>query len=203
MELREALAQISEIRDQIARTETFDGSRSVTVACSGALALAGAVVQTAWIPDPVAHLGGYLCLWVSVAVVSAAIAGSEMVLRCRRTASATSVRLTRMTVEQFLPCVVAGGLVTAVIAGSAPEAAWMLPGLWSILFSLGVFSSARLLPRPVFGVAAYYLAAGIVCLAVAKSSAALSAWMMVSTFGLGQMMAAAVLYWCLERRHGS
>ena len=37
----------------------------------------------------------------------------------------------------------------------------MLPGLWQILFSLGVFASCRLLPRATFGVAVFYLVAGL------------------------------------------
>ena len=47
MQLHEALAQITEIRTQIARTETFRGYRSATVAFSGLLALGGAGVQAA------------------------------------------------------------------------------------------------------------------------------------------------------------
>jgi hypothetical protein len=202
MELREALTQISEIRDQIARAETFDGYRSATVGFSGVLALGAAAVQPLWISDPVNQLPAYLCLWVSVAAVSAAIAGAEIVVRCRRSASETSVRLSRMAVEQFLPAVVAGALVTAVIARLAPEAAWMLPGLWSVLYGLGVFSSARLLPRPVFWVASYFVVAGALCLAAAKGVTALAPWSMALTFGAGQLIAAGVLYFSLERGHG-
>src|SRR5262249_42647682 len=63
VELHEALAQISEIRDQIARTETFEGYRSATVAASGLLAFAAAGLQAALIPDPLANLEMYLTLW--------------------------------------------------------------------------------------------------------------------------------------------
>ena len=44
-----------------------------------------------------------------------------------------------------------------------PAELWMLPGLWSILFSLGIFASYRLLPRETFWLAVYYLAAGVGC----------------------------------------
>lgn len=135
-------------------------------------------------------------------MVSAAVAACEMIVRARRAVSENAVRLTELAVEQFLPALAAGALVTAVLAANAPETAWMLPGLWSVLFGLGVFASARLLPRAVFGVAAYYLGAGIFCLACGKSSA-LAPWTMALTFGLGQSLAAAVLYWTLERQHGA
>ncbi|MEE8452390.1 MAG: hypothetical protein V3R99_10765 [Thermoguttaceae bacterium] len=44
MELHEAMERISEIRGQIARTETFRGYRSATVGFSGLLAFVGAAV---------------------------------------------------------------------------------------------------------------------------------------------------------------
>ncbi len=202
MELREALAQISEIRDHLARTETFDGYRSATAAFSGSLALAAAVIQSIWIPDAAAELDAYLSLWLCVALVSALTAALEIVIRCRRNASERSARLSRMAVEQFLPSLAVGGLLTAAIAWTAPEAAWLLPGLWSVLFGLGLFSSARLLPRPVCGVGVHYIVTGIVCVAAAKRIGSLSPWLMVMTFGVGQLLAAAILYWTLERRHG-
>jgi hypothetical protein len=71
-----------------------------------------------------------------------------------------------------------------------------------MFFGLGVFSSARLLPKPVFLVAGYYVLAGAGCLA-AGESLALDPWQMAATFGVGQFIAAAVLYWTLERGRGT
>jgi len=45
MELREALGQISEIRAQMSRTQSFGGFRSLTVGFSGVLGLVAAVFQ--------------------------------------------------------------------------------------------------------------------------------------------------------------
>jgi hypothetical protein len=203
MELREALAQISEIRDQLARTETFEGYRSATVAASGVLALAAAGMQTALVADSMGRLSAYLTLWITVAIISAGITGIEMFVRSRRAASETAVRQTRMFVEQFAPCLVVGALMTVAIAGVAPESAWMLPGLWSLVFGLGVFASARLFPRPVVWVAAYYVVAGTVCLLAAKHLEPLSPWLMAGTFGIGQVLAAAAVYWSVERKHAA
>ena len=49
--------------------------------------------------------------------------------------------------EQFLPGIVAGFLLTGVLLRCAPQSLWMLPGLWQVLFSTGVFASCRFLPR--------------------------------------------------------
>jgi len=203
MELREALAQISEIRDQLARTETFEGYRSATVAASGVLALTAAAMQAALVPAPLGRLDAYLTLWITVAIVSAGITGIEMFVRSRRAASETAVRLTRMVVEQFSPCLVVGALLTLAIAVVAPETAWMLPGLWALVFGLGVFASARLFPRPVVWVGAYYVLSGTVCLLAAKHLEPLSPWLMAGTFGLGQLAAAAAVYWSVERKHAA
>lgn len=203
MELDEALTQIAEIRRQMARTEVFRGYRAVPVAFSGGLAIAAAVYQAVGIGDPIADLPEYLALWVGAAVLSAIAAGLGMSWRARHAPpSSWSREVTRLAVEQFAPSVVAGGLVTIVLARTAPEALWMLPGLWSILFGLGVFASRRLLPRPVTAVAVFYLAAGLACLEWARGPHALSPWAMGVPFGVGQLFAAAVLYGTLERPDG-
>jgi hypothetical protein len=200
MELHDALTQISEIRRQMARTEVFRGYRAVPVAFSGLLALLAGTIQAAWVPAPAERLTSYLALWVGAAVISAIGAGTEMTLRARQSASPWRREITWLAVEQFLPCLLAGGLVTFVLVRYAEEALWMLPGLWQILYSLGVFASCRLLPRATFVVAVFYLASGLTCLALAQGAAALSPWAMGLPFGCGQLLAAAVLYRTLERR---
>jgi hypothetical protein len=201
MELREALSQIAEIRQQMARTEVFRGYRSLPVAFSGFLACLAAIVQSVWIPEPMRDVRAYLTLWIVAAAVGIVAAAVEMILRSRHS-SRWAREQTWLAVEQFLPCVVAGGLTTLVIARSAESILWVLPGLWSILFSLGIFASRRLLPRETFGVALYYLVAGLVCLSLAQGEWSLSPWAMGIPFGGGQILAALVLYRTLERDHG-
>jgi hypothetical protein len=71
-----------------------------------------------------------------------------------------------------------------------------------VFFSQGVFASCRLLPRPAFAVGVLYLVAGVITLVVARGPDALSPWAMAVPFGVGQLAAAAVLYWTLERIDG-
>ena len=97
-------------------------------------------------------------------------------------------------VEQFLPAGVAGGLLTAVLLEYAPEDLWMLPGLWQLLVSLGVFASVRSLPRTVAFVGAWYFAAGFASLLLASQGHALSPWTMGLPFAIGQLLMAAILY---------
>lgn len=200
MELREALTQISEIRQQMARTEVFRGYRALPVAFSGVLAIVAALFQAVLIPDPAKQIVTYLSLWIGTAVLGGVAAGIEMISRSRAQGTSLRREITWLAVEQFLPCLVAGGLVTIVLVRSVPESLWMLPGLWQILFSLGVFASCRLLPRATMGVAVFYLVTGLASLAWASAEWAFSPWAMGLPFGAGQIFAAAVLYSTLECR---
>ena len=107
-------------------------------------------------------------------------------------------RTTIIAVEQFVPSLVAGGLLTLVIVKRASDSAWVLPGLWAILFSLGIFASCQLLPRAVSIAGAWYLSQEYLLWRGAKGIP-LSPWIMGITFGLGQLLAAVVLHFTLER----
>ena len=197
MGLRNAISQLSHIRSQMARSERLRGLRAVPVGVSGLMALAAAVLQPVLISEPKAQFALYLVLWVGVASLSAFTGFLEMTVRCRVSGSSLTRATTFLSLEQFLPSVVAGAVVTTVITVTAPDQVWMLPGLWQILFGLGVFSFARLLPRPILFVAGYYLMTGAVVLCLGE--AALHPWAMGLPFGAGQILTAGILYWTLER----
>jgi hypothetical protein len=200
-ELREALSQIAEIRMRMAETEVFRGYRSLPVAGSGMLAIIAAITQPFWVADPSRDILGYCALWIGVAAVSVAAAGLTMLLRDRFGSASTTREVTLLAVSQLAPSLVAGALMTAVIVRKAPEAVGLLPGLWQVLLSLGLFASCRLLPRAVFWVALFYLLSGVAALALARGEWLLNPWAMGLPFGVGQLSAAAVLYWNLERDH--
>jgi hypothetical protein len=202
MDLHEALTQISEIRQQVARTELFRGYRALPVAFSGILALATAGFQALCLPEPAQNMPAYLFLWLGAAVISMLATGMEMALHCRYTDSTLERAKVHLALSQFLPSIVAGGLVTYVLAEHASESMWMLPGLWAIFFSLGIFASCRLLPRATWWVGIFYLISGTMCLLLAQGEWAFSPLAMGLSFGIGQLGTAAILYWTLERTHG-
>ena len=199
MELREALDSIATIRRRMAETEVFRGYRALPVALSAVFALAAGFLQPTLLPRPDQDVPGYVTLWSTVALLSVAAAGLAMFLRDRVAGASLTRPVTWLAVGQFVPCLVAAAAVTAVLVRVAPEAAWALPGLWQVFFSQGVFASCRLLPRAAFAVGVFYLAAGIGTLILARGPEALSPWAMAVPFGVGQLAAAAVLYWTLER----
>jgi len=105
----------------------------------------------------------------------------------------------RMAVEQFLPAAGAGVLLTVVLVRNVPDALWMLPGIWQVIYSLGVFSSCRFLPRPVLAVGVWYLLTGLISIGLADGRA-LSPWVMGLSFGAGQMLVAGILLFTNRER---
>jgi hypothetical protein len=97
-------------------------------------------------------------------------------------------------VEQFLPAAAAGALLTAVLFQVSPEVLWTLPGLWQIIFSLGIFASRRSLPPAIVLAGVWYLATGLGCLAFAGGAQALSPWAMGLPFGIGQLLIAVIVH---------
>lgn len=194
-ELQKALAEIRTIRDQMARGMEFRGYGPCTLAATGVLALLAALGQSHWLPNPAQDVGDYLRLWTATAAVSFTVVLIETVLRAQRVHSTLAPQMVRSALEQFLPAIVAGLLLTVVLVRRAEPNLWMLPGLWQLIFGLGVFASCRVLPRQMFAVGLWYLSAGLVCLALGDSRA-LSPWAMGIPFGVGQMLVAAVLQFC-------
>ncbi len=191
-ELHKALGDISSIRRQVAESTQFHGYGPATLAATGLLAVAAAGLQAVWVPDPARQAGAYLGLWITTALLCAALTGVQMYTRTRQIHSGLSDEMLRMAVEQFLPALGAGVLLTFAVVRFVPEVAWMLPGLWQVIFSLGIFSSCRFLPRPMMVAAGWYLVAGMVAIALGEGRA-MTPWTMGAGFGVGQVLVAGIL----------
>jgi len=193
-ELEDALADISAIRSQIARSSLFHGYGPATVAVTGLLAIAASIAQSALIAAPLAAIEGYLALWIGSALLGIALTAVEMIVRTRRLHGAMANEMLAAAVEQFLPALGVGALLTVVLVVRPSDTAWLLPGLWQVVFALGVFASVRFLPRGVFWVGGWYLLSGLSALMLARGEHALSPAAMGIGFGVGQLATAALLY---------
>ena len=191
-ELQKALGDIGSIRRQVAESMQFRGYGPATLAVTGCSGFLAAAAQSVWLPDPAAHLSAYLRIWIATAVLSAAITGVQMYTRTRRIHSGLSNEMIRMAVEQFLPAAGAGLLITFVLVHYAPSVLWILPGLWQVIFSVGIFSSCRFLPRPIMVAGVWYLATGLLCLSLGDVRA-FAPWTMGLAFGVGQLLVAGIL----------
>ena len=193
-DLYKALGDISSIRRQVAHSTEFRGYGPATLAATSGFAILAAGAQALLFPDPANHIAAYLAIWISTAVLSAAVIGVQMVTRTHRMHSGMADEMIRMAVEQFLPSAGAGVLMTIVLVRAVPSALWMLPGLWQVIFSLGVFSSCRFLPRPMLAAGVWYLLSGLTCITLADGRA-LSPLAMGIPYGVGQLLVAGILYY--------
>lgn len=191
-DLNKALGDISSIRRQMARSTEFRGYGPATLAATGLFAVSAALAQARWLPNPMGHISTYLAIWISTAMLSAALIATQMYTRTHRIHSGMADEMIRMAAEQFLPSAGAGALITLVLFAYVPSALWMLPGLWQITFSLGVFSSCRFLPRPMVAAGVWYLLTGLYCIALGDGRA-FQPWTMGLAYGMGQLIVAAIL----------
>ena len=191
-DLNRALEQIGSIRRQVARSTEFRGYGPATLAATGVFAILAAALQVRRAPDAAHHIPVYLGIWICTAVLSATLIGIHTYLRARRVHSGMADEMLRIAVEQFLPSAAAGALITYVLVHYAPASLWMLPGLWQVTFSLGVFSSCRFLPRPMAAAGVWYLLTGLFCLSLADARA-FSPWAMGIPYGAGQLLVAGIL----------
>lgn len=200
MTLDDALDQIASIRSQIAAASVFRGYRCASTLFSAFVAVAAAIIQHFWISDAVHHVQEYLQLWFSAGALCLAVVAGGMVIRYRRSDSLLDRALAVTAIQQFLPCLIVGGLITYVVGDVAWNCMWIIPGLWSIFFGLGILASRPLLPTGTTLVGAFYLLCGLVSIEWARQVQAFSPLAMAIPFGIGQAMAAGILYWKLERK---
>lgn len=192
-DLHKALGDIRIIRRQMARSTEFRGYGPATLAGTAAIAITAAGAQAVLVSDPANHITKYLGIWLSTAFLSSTLVGVQMYTRSRRMHSGMSDEMILMAVEQFLPSVGASLLFTIVLLRYVPGLLWMLPGIWQLIFSLGVFSSCRFLPRPMLAAGAWYLTTGLACIALGDSRA-LSPWAMGIPYATGQLLVAGILW---------
>jgi hypothetical protein len=195
MELHRALAQVAEIQDQLTRTEVYRGYRSIPVAASGVIGLAAAAVQPrALLEDP----RGFVIYWASVAAFAAIVGSSEIAFNYIVHDHALARQRTRRVVGQLLPGLLAAAVITACLVHLSPALVPLLPGIWAICFGVSIFASRPYLVKASGWVALYYFAVGVGLLWTSRGPETLNAWTVGGTFGVGQLLTAAVLYWSLE-----
>ncbi|GLR84008.1 hypothetical protein GCM10007857_07180 [Bradyrhizobium iriomotense] len=193
-DLDKALADIVAIRSQIAAGTAFRGYGPATMVATGALALLTAILQYLLIDNPTTDPLAFFLGWGVAAALAGVTIWIEMRARSRRHHSGLADAMIYQAVEQFLPAGVAGVLLAVVLWRFSAETLWLLPGLWQILVSLGIFASVRSLPRSVALAGAWYFVSGFAVVVLASRTHTLSPWTMGLPFVIGQSVMAVILY---------
>lgn len=197
-DLNQALTDIRSIRRQVANTTEFRGYGPLTLSATAVFALLGGATQSRWVPEPATHPDQYVALWLITGVVSAGLIVTQMLRRADRLHSGMADEMIRMAVTQFLPAGIAGMILPFVLLHVSHDVFWMLPGLWQIIFSLGVFASCRCLPRPMLLAGVWFLLTGLACVSLAGDRA-LAPVVMALPFAVGMGFVAIVHYFSAKK----
>jgi hypothetical protein len=192
MEVRQALADLAEVRGRLATVQRFDGYSGPAAIASGVVAILAGVVQAFVAPQPAtpADRQAYLTIWMTCLGVALAINyGAILVWRTRNRGPQAKIQI-RTVGMSILPAIAAGGVITLglVLRGLTD----LLPGMWCATYALGLFASRAMVPRDVVLVAVAFGAVGSVLFLVPNIHP-LAWWIMPVTFGIGQIAIGAIV----------
>ncbi|HXE08740.1 MAG TPA: hypothetical protein VN612_12645 [Acidobacteriaceae bacterium] len=190
-DLNQALVDIRAIRRQMAEATEFRGYGPLTLFGTAVAALVAGAAQACWLPDPASDPVKYVTLWLATAVVSAGLIAMQALTRANRLHSGMADEMLRMAVAQFLPAAFLGVILPFVLLRFAASALWLLPGLWQIIFGLGVFASSRCLPRAMYVAGGWFLMTGLICIALGDARAVAPAAMAIP-YAVGMSLVAAI-----------
>ena len=193
-DIDKALSDIGEIRTQIAAGTAFRGYGPLAIAITGVIGVAAATAQTFLGIQPITQPVLFVWSWIGAGALSAAAVRIEMQGRSRRLHSGLADTMIAQAVEQFLPAAAACFFIPIFLLRFEPQALWMMPGLWQLFVSLGLFASVRTLPRNMIFVAGFYFVAAFGSLMLGERHHDLIPWLMGLPFFVGQMLMAAILY---------
>ena len=191
-DINKALSDIVEIRSRIAAGTAFRGYGPLAIAVTGIIGLLTALGQSLFLP----HLteSQFVWCWIGAGLLSAAVVRIEMQHRSRRHHSGLADAMIHQAIAQFLPAAAAALFLPIFLLRYVPDTLWLMPGLWQIFVSLGIFASLRSLPATVSWGGFWYFLSGSASLFLANGDRMLSPWMMGLPFFLGQCLIAALLY---------
>lgn len=156
---------------------TMEGAASFTDVPGWGLVGVGA---TALVAAPLAHRqthpGHWLAVWIGTSLIGASMGGAAMYAKMRRRVGGDGTLQLSVPARKFLfsfwPAMLAGAVLTVALAdpytpGIAPHVTErVLPGLWLLLYGIGITTagafSIRAVPLMGFG----FLALGIIALLV-------------------------------------
>jgi hypothetical protein len=189
MEVRDALDQLDRIHEQLTKGEVYRGFRVPAVALVGCVGLFAAAAQ-AWVL-PVGDAAAFVWYWSAIGMAGALVGFGAAVRSYLFREDDFERRRTRRVMGQFLPCVLAGGMLTAALARTDAFVP-LLPGAWALVFGLGVVAVRPHLPRTVGFVGVGYVLVGGALLAWQPAEP--PGWCVGGVFGAGHLITALALW---------
>ncbi|MDH5234741.1 MAG: hypothetical protein OEW77_07245 [Gemmatimonadota bacterium] len=166
-----ALQDLSFIRRTMEGAASFTDVPGWGLVATGASALAAAAIAAA---QPTA--GGWLAVWMLEALLGVTLGGSSMWRKMRRRVPAGAGPVLTAPARKFLfgfwPAILAGAVLTfaltdfTALLAPAGEVPAVLPGLWLLLYGLGVLTAGAFSVRTVPAMGAAFMVLGSLALLV-------------------------------------
>jgi uncharacterized membrane protein YhaH (DUF805 family) len=192
MEVRQAMADLAEVRGRLATVQRFDGYSGTAAIASGFIAVLAGLAQyiVAPLPHTAADRQTYLAIWLTCLGVALGINyGAIVVWRAKNRGAQAAVQF-RTVGMSIVPAIAAGGVITlALLARRLDD---LLPGMWCATYALGLFASRAMVPFKVVLVAVAFGAAGALLLLLPGINP-LAWWIMPVAFGGGQIVIGAIV----------
>ncbi|HEX3468130.1 MAG TPA: hypothetical protein VHT05_08650 [Candidatus Elarobacter sp.] len=192
MDVTRAIADLDEVRTRMASVQRFRGLSGQAALASGVAAVIAGLVQYALAPAPrgADGISHYVAIWIVCLVFALLVNYGAVALWLAKNWSSRSRTELQTAAIAIVPAIVAGGAFTAALV--ARNQIGMLPGTWSLCYSLGLLAARSMLPRAVFPVALGFAVIGAALL-FAPGTNALAWWAMPLTFGIGQTLIGLLL----------
>ncbi|MFT3880848.1 MAG: hypothetical protein QM703_14450 [Gemmatales bacterium] len=197
--LTEALHSLSEIHAHLARGEVYQGVKARPVMLSGLIGITAAFVQLRVIANGDVH--GFVWYWLLAAVVCALAGASGAILSYFLEEDELARRRTRIVVGQLLPSLAVGAFLTLALLPVIDRCIGLLPGVWAMLYALGLFSIRPYLPRATGWVGLYFVVAGTLLVSLLPLAVVPSPWSIALVFATGQFGLALVLHRNAQREN--
>ena len=193
----EALAKIEEIHHHLAKSGIYRGYRSFVVAFSGIIGILAAILQPLVVQGTDSFV--FVGYWGAVAGINLILCTVMILYRFLFRETRFEQQKTLTVLIQFIPMILAGCLVTPFLAFNGAATIPLLPGVWALLFGMGILNVRPYLTNHTLIPALFYFAgAGLLFYLRYYDAHWLTAGM-GAVFGTGQLLSALVLYLGSER----
>jgi hypothetical protein len=174
--------------------ETMENAASFTAVPGwGGVAMGVTAVATACVAPHPSSAGAWLITWLAAALVAFALGALSIYSKARRVGTPVLTRPGRKFVLSLFPPLLAGAVISGAIYAAGQI--HLLPGIWLLLYGIGVISAGTFSVRIVPAMGLCFMLAGVVAV---FCPAAWANAVMAAGFGVPHILFGTVI----ARRYG-
>ncbi|MCT2399917.1 hypothetical protein [Novosphingobium mangrovi (ex Huang et al. 2023)] len=192
-DVQQAIAQIADIRAQLAASTRFRGYAPEAVGMIGLLSLLVVVMQIVW-PGRFAASDWQIAItWGLLLAGGCAAIAIEAIVHTLRENDGMASPMLFSAMRLVLPAFAVSAAVGGAVLTYAPQVTWILPGFWQMMIGFVAFASYSSLPRNIIWPAAWCLLSGAVGLFLAGHHGSLTPLMAGGPIVVGHLAIAWVI----------